>query len=318
MASVAEEIASGVADEGARGRPAGAAAAGAARVRGLRGVLAWVVREPFFQFIALGAVLFAVSEYLDYRSNTPRIEITAAEVEGIRNNYRLQYGVSPTEDQLRSLVDEFIREEVYYREALRLKLDENDEIVRRRLVQKFEFLQQDLGTLEEPTDDSLEAYYRAHQKNYESPERLTFSHVFFSVDRMNESEARARAERALATLEAEVARGVTRAPELGDSFPGAVDYPSVTLTQVRRAFGSSGLSDEIFSTVPGRWSGPLRSGLGWHLVYVSAHEPARIAEFASVRETVRRDYLAAEREARNAAEFERLKQHYRIVRESGT
>jgi peptidyl-prolyl cis-trans isomerase C len=303
MAGAAVEVA-GVGTS--RGAVRGQALAGLSRV------LRFVVREPFFQFFALGALLFLVSEYLDYRANTPRIEITAAQVEGIRNNYRLQYGVPPTDEQLRSLVDQFIREEVYYREALRVKLDENDEIVRRRMVQKFEFLEQDLGAPPEPTDEFLEAYYRSHEKNYETPERLTFSQVFFSVDRMSDREARARAERVLATLERNL---VARAPELGDAFPGPVDYAGVTPTQVRRAFGSSELSEEIFKVELGRWSQPLRSGLGWHLLYISLREPAHLADFASVRETVRRDFLEGLREERNAAAFERLKARYLIVRE---
>jgi peptidyl-prolyl cis-trans isomerase C len=275
----------------------------------LRRSVGWAAREPFFQFIVLGAALFAVSEYLEWRASVPSIEITGAQVEGIKNNYRLQYGTSPTPEQLDTLVDQFTQEEVFYREARRLKLDEDDEIVRRRLVQKYEFLQQDLGTPNDPSDADLQTYYRIHTKNYEVPERLTFSHVFFSVDRSNDGDARARAERVLASLNREA---LTRAPDLGDSFPGVVDYAGATPTQVRRAFGSSELSDEVFKAAPGRWSGPYRSGFGWHLVYVATHEATSVAPYEAAREAVRRDYIDALREARNAQSYETLKKHYRI------
>jgi parvulin-like peptidyl-prolyl isomerase len=278
----------------------------------LRRSIGWVVREPFFQFVALGAMLFAASEYLEARSNFARIEISRAQVEGIKNNYRLQYGASPTAEQLNALIDQFVKEEVFYHEALRLKLDQDDEIIRRRLVQKYEFLQQDLGTPQDPSEADLRAFYQLHTKHYEIPERLTFSHVFFSIDRSNDDGAKARAVRALAVLDRE---GVTRAPDDGDSFPGAVDYAGATPTQVRRAFGSSSLSDEVFKIAPGYWAGPFRSGFGWHLVYVATHEPAGVAAFDDVRDAVRRDYVDAERGTRNAEALERLKAHFTIVRE---
>jgi parvulin-like peptidyl-prolyl isomerase len=285
----------------------------AGRTGWLRGFLGWVIREPFFQFIALGAMLFAVSEYLEARSNFARIDISHAQVEGIKNNYRLQYGASPTAEQLNDLVDQFIKEEVFYHEALRLKLDQDDEIIRRRLVQKFEFLQQDLGTPKDPSEAELRAFYRLHANNYTIPEHLTFSHVFFSVDRNGDEAAKARAERALAALNQQ---RDTRAPDGGDSFPGAVDYAGATLTQVRRAFGASTLSAEVFNVAPGHWAGPFRSGFGWHLVYVTAHESAGVATYDDAQGAVLRDYLDAERGIRNAEALETLKKHFTIVRES--
>jgi peptidyl-prolyl cis-trans isomerase C len=272
----------------------------------------WISREPFFQFIALGAVLFALSEYINTRQSTPHIVLTRMEVAGIENNYRLQYGASPTAAQLQSLIDRYIQEEVFYREALKLKLGDNDEIVRRRLVQKYEFLEQDMDAPQPPTDVELKAYFESHEKQYQTPERVTFSQVYFSVDRAGEAAAEARATRALELLEA---RRVTRAPEFGDSFPGEVDYAEVTATQVRRAFGSSALSKELLEISPGHWAGPFRSGLGWHLVYVTTHEPASLPTFEEARDRVERDYIDSARAARSAAAYARLKARYVIERE---
>jgi peptidyl-prolyl cis-trans isomerase C len=283
-----------------------------ARVRWVRRLIGRIARETFLQFVALGGLLFAASEYLEARANFARIEISRAQIEGIANNYRLQYGASPTVEQLNALIDQFIKEEVFYHEALRLKLDRDDEIIRRRLVQKYEFLQQDLGTPKDPSEADLHAFYQLHAKNYEIPERLTFSHVFFSVDGSSDDAAKARAERALAALNQQ---GVARAPESGDSFPGEVDYAGATPTQVRRAFGSSTLSEEIFKIAPGLWAGPFRSGFGWHLVYVAAREPAGVAAYDDAKDAVMRDYFDAERGARNAEALETLKKHFTIVRE---
>ena len=272
----------------------------------------WISHEPFFQFIALGALLFAGSEYINTRESTPHIVLTRMEVAGIENNYRLQYGASPTAAQLQSLIDRYIQEEVFYREALKLKLGDNDEIVRRRLVQKYEFLQQDMGAPQSPTDAQLKAYFESHEGQYQIPERVTFSQVYFSVDRAGEAAAQARALRVLKLLEA---RGVTRAPELGDSFPGAADYAEVTPTQVRRAFGSGSLDDELFELSPGHWAGPFRSGLGWHLVYVTARASASLPGFDEARDRVERDYTDSARATRSAEASARLKARYAIERE---
>jgi peptidyl-prolyl cis-trans isomerase C len=271
-----------------------------------------IAREPFFQFVVLGALLFTVSEYLEGRSNLSRIEISRAQVAAIASDYRLQYGASPTAEQLSDLVDQFIKEEVFYHEALRLKLDRDDEIVRRRLVQKLEFLQEDLGIAGDPADADLHAFYQAHAKNYAIPEKLSFSHVFFAVDGSSDDQAKIRAERALGALNATRA---VRAPQLGDSFPGLYDYAAVTPTQVRRAFGSSALSDELLNVVPGTWAGPFRSGFGWHVVYVASHEPGGVAAFDDAKDAVKRDYLEAQRALRNAETLETLKKHFVIVRE---
>jgi len=95
-----------------------------------RGLLARAVREPFLHFIVLGALLFGLGEYLEARANFSRITITRDAVAGIITNYQLQYGITPAGQQLDSLIDQYVREEVFYHEALRLGLDRNDEIIR--------------------------------------------------------------------------------------------------------------------------------------------------------------------------------------------
>jgi hypothetical protein len=170
-----------------------------------------------------------------------------------------------------------------------------------------------LGTPQDPIEADLQAFYRAHRKSYEIPERVTFSQVFFSVDRSSDDDAKARAERALVVLNHQ---GTRRAPEYGDAFPGgATDYARATPPQVRRAFGSGSLSEELFKIAPGHWAGPYRSGFGWHLVYVNANEPADYASYVDAADAVRRDFIDAERGKRNFEALDALKKHFVIVRE---
>ena len=270
------------------------------------------VREPFAHFIVLGALLFAFNEHLQARANFSRITVTRDAVAGIITNYQLQYGITPAGEQLQTLIDQFVREQVFYHEALRLGLDKNDEIISRRLVQKYEFLQQDLGIAREPSDAQLLAYFNAHAAQYQVPAKITFTHVYFSPDTRGEDAAHDAAQHLRTQL---VASGASRAPPQGDPFPGSTDYAALTQPDVARVFGSGELTEQIFKLPAGEWSPPLHSGLGWHLVFVNAVQPARVAPFEEVAAAVRRDYMDAERSRYDAEAFAKLKQSFTIVRE---
>ncbi len=135
-------------------------------------------------------------------------------MEWLRQNWTRQWNRPPTLSELEGLVEAHIREEVYYREALALGLETDDTIIRRRLVQKMEFLSEDLALLGEPPEEALRAFFEAHAEDYRVPPRLTFSHIYFNLDRRGES-ARRDAERALSALQA-LASPPLSAPERGD------------------------------------------------------------------------------------------------------
>jgi hypothetical protein len=271
-----------------------------------------LLREPFVHFVLLGAALFFVSHYLEERSRFTRITITREQVQGIAENYRLQYGGLPSVQQLDALVNNFIREEIFYHEALKLGLDADDEIIRRRLVQKYEFLQQDLATPAQPTEAQLLDYYHGHLDQYRRPPTLTFTHVYFSPDGRGENGAREAAQAVASSLNL---RGLTRAVDAGDRFPGPYDFTALSQDELGRVFGKEGLAQSIFDVEPNHWSQPLRSGFGWHTVHVSAHEPGRQAVFDESRDDVRRDYIQDERDRRNAETIAKLRKTFAVVRE---
>lgn len=286
----------------------------AAPSRPLWGAARWraLLSEPFLHFLVLGAVLFGVNQYLEVRSRFTHITITPEIVQGIAENYRLQYGSLPTQERLDALVEARIREEVFYHEALRLGLDQDDEILRRRLVQKYEFLQQDLDIVADPSEQTLRAFFDANQQRYQLPSTVSFSHVYFSADTRGEQGARADAARIASVL---AQRGVSRAPDEGDPFPGPTDFAGVSQEELGRVFGREGLASGIFALTTNRWSEPIASGLGWHVVYVNSQQPARSASFAEVRDVVRRDYLEAAQAKRNDEAYARLKRGFVIERE---
>ncbi|MDR3415226.1 MAG: peptidyl-prolyl cis-trans isomerase [Nevskia sp.] len=272
-----------------------------------------LLREPFLHFVLLGAVLFEAGQYLQGHPERYRIVQGRAQLDELVRNYARQYGSAPSPAQLHALAEHALQEEIYFREALALNLDRDDQIVRRRLVQKYGFLQQDLFVPKEPDEAQLQAYYRANAARYAAPARRSFSHVYFSPDAGGEVQARQRALRALEALRAQP--GLARAPELGDRFSDLYDYAGVDAADAGRLFGQSELAQALFAAPVGQWSGPYRSGYGWHLLYVSDEQAARQPPLAEVRERVHADYLDGERQAGDAAAYARLLAKYHIVLE---
>ncbi|HEX4241575.1 MAG TPA: peptidylprolyl isomerase [Steroidobacteraceae bacterium] len=275
------------------------------------GPLRRVLSEPLAHFVLLGAMLFALDRAVEEHARFSRIAITQDRIDRIADNYRRQFGDSPSSPQLQALVDKYIDEEILYREALKLGLDREDEIVRRRLVQKYEFLQQDLSAPQRPTDAELEDHYREHAARYRVPARVTFTQTYFSTDLRGDQGAR-RAAQALASRLNR--RGITRAVEQGDRFPGPDDFTALSAEELLRVFGEGTLTRGIFDVQAGRWSAPLRSGYGWHTVYVTAREPDRQAAFAEVRDQVERDYIESMRTMRNARALASLRAQFTIER----
>lgn len=266
--------------------------------------------EPVVQFLLLGALLYGAS-VLHARLNDPKqIVIGAADVARLGQRYAQQFGVAPSPSQLEWLIGRHVRDEVLYREGLALGLGETDEVVRRRIVQKMEFLSEDEGPVAAPTIAELRAFYDAHAERYRSPVRVSFTQLYFSPDRGGEAAARERAAQALARLQSRPGSEAA-----GDPFWDREHLEHADRLEIERIFGRGELAARIFELPVGRWSGPLRSGLGWHLVRVEAQEAPRLAPLAEIEPELRSDWQDAQRTERKRAALGRLMQGYRIVRE---
>ncbi len=176
-------------------------------------------RDPLIQFVLLGAVLFGVYAFASdafKKDESRRIQIGEAEVALLAAGWERQWRRPPTEQELRSLVDARVREEVLYRAALAVGLDENDMVVRRRMVQKMEMLTQDLALLADPTDQELRTFFQENPDDYRLPPRIGFSHVYFNADRRGSS-ATQDAQAVLADIQGQSPQPRS-APGRGDRF----------------------------------------------------------------------------------------------------
>ncbi|MDH3882045.1 MAG: hypothetical protein OES64_10875, partial [Desulfobacteraceae bacterium] len=143
-------------------------------------------KEPLLHFLVIGVVIFAVFSIANKEEAAVggnKIVVSSAETERLSDAWSKRMNRPPTEIELQGLIEAFIKEEVYYREALALGLDQDDTIIRRRLMQKMEFLSNDLAELDQPDESALNKYFLENQEKYRLPAQISFTHIYFSIDK---------------------------------------------------------------------------------------------------------------------------------------
>ncbi len=279
-----------------------------------KGVVGRVLREPLLHFLLAGAAVFGVHAWLHpesyARDASHRIEVTQDDLSQIAVGWLAQGRPAPTPDEMRSLVESRVREELLYREALALGLDQGDTIVKRRLAQKMEFLFEDLSALREPTSAELETWFAEHSTQFIQPARATFRLLYFSPDRRGDR-ARDDATHALGQL-ANASADAPAAAALGDPFMFQDFYGDRSYEDVAKSFGPV-FAESLFGLAPGAWRGPIQSGYGWHLVFVDTLVPARTPAFEEVASDVRAAWQAQQRQEIQQRALADLKSRYEIV-----
>jgi hypothetical protein len=260
-----------------------------------------------------GAAIFAVAHVVqNVRAPAERQIIVDEELQRrIVERNQAQSGITPGREQLERLVEEYIDDEVMYREAMRMGLDREDEIVRRRLIQKVQFLQRDLAAAPKPGESELRAYYAAHPQLFTSPASVTFEQLYFNADRGSWAEAEARAGHAYEQVE-RVTTTSLKPPD--DAFPFQIPTGDLTRVEAGRLFGDMPIVDALFSAAEGQWSAPVRSAFGWHLIKVVHRRVSSTAPFDEMRGEVEAAYLQEQATATERRELEALRARYQVLR----
>lgn len=293
---------------------AGERSPAAARAFDSSRVKRWL-REPLFHFIVIGVALFVVYSLVAPRAprtSSNRIELTTDDLNQLQMSWAAQWQRPPTPDEMRGLIDERIRQEILFREGIALGLDQGDEIVKRRIAQKMEFLAEDVSTVSTPTAADLKAWFDKNASRFSLPGLITFRHLYFSPDTRGQK-AKDAAARALAQLSGNSAA----TPVSGDRFMFQDYYADNSQEQVAKVFGSQ-FAESIFKVKTGVWQGPIESGLGWHLVRIEALAPGRVPAFDEIDSSqVKSAWLADQRAESKRQSFEVLKRRYEVVLPAG-
>lgn len=269
------------------------------------------LHEPLFHFLALGAGLFLLFGLVggSNEGRTDRIEVSATQVELLAEGFARTWQRPPTPQELNGLVENHIRDEIYYREALAMGLDRDDTIVRRRMRQKLEFLTDDIMAAVEPAEAELRTYLSEHQEKFKVAGRVTFEQIYFNRDRRGDAAVNDAEEllRRLQTNGANVDPGT-----LGDSLLLPAEYDDVSEDEVVSRLGRQ-FAESLDELPIGRWVGPIESGYGLHLVLIRHRQPAEVPAFDDVREIVEREWRADRRVEAKEAFYQGLRGRYEVI-----
>jgi len=272
-----------------------------------------LLREPLLHFMLIGAALFVGYAYLkpDVGVGSPhQIALTVDELAQLEILFESQWHRPPTPEEFFRMVETKVRQEVLYREALAMGLDKNDEIVKRRMAQKMQFLAEDVAAAHEPTTEELSAWYANNSDKFALPSRVSFRHLYFSPDRRG-AQAYDEALGALAKLAGQPEDSKLTEP-LGDRFMFQNYYADQTPVSLAKDFGPQ-FAMAVSKLTPGSWQGPIESGYGWHLVYVDSLIPGRVPAFEEIEQDVKTAWLGAQKEAAWKKAYEEMRAKYTLL-----
>jgi len=270
-----------------------------------------MLKEPLLHFLLLGAALFGAYAVLNRNQPAAQNEIlvSAGQIETLAATFTKVWQRPPNAQELKAQIDQYVKEEMLSREAIALGLDKNDTVIRRRLQQKMEFLAEDFAAASDPTEAELADYLAKHPDQFAEEPRFTFRQVFLSSDKRGEN-LRADASQLLADLKKQGSD--TDIAELGDSTLLPPDLADASQRSVVAQFGSE-FTRALAKLKLGEWSGPIQSGYGMHLVFVSQRSEGRVPALDEVREQVRRELMNERRQAANRKFLDALLNKYPVV-----
>jgi hypothetical protein len=269
--------------------------------------------EPLIQFLVIGAAIYGAYAWLgtpeeDFRDTT--VHVDSNRINAFISEWESRWNRPPTGEELDSLIQSYIREDILYRQAVDMGLNEDDPITRRRMAQKLEFLTGDLAMMVQPEEGELEEYFKQNQEVYREPDLLTFSQVYFDPD-SREASTLSDAEEVLALLKL---AGVPDPETLnaGDQNMLQSYFQSASVFDVSRLMGT-GFAESVAKLEAGEWHGTVLSGFGVHLVYVYEHIVSPMPKLEDVKDDVLQNWHVEQREEFNMEFLEGLKQRYEIV-----
>ncbi len=266
---------------------------------------AQALREPLVHFLIAGLLIFLIyGSFAGATSATDRrISITEDQVKRLATQWAQTWQRPPSPTELDGLIRDYIKEEIYYREAIRLGLDQDDLVVRRRMHSKMEFLATAEAENMTATDAELQAWLDKNPAKYAADPVYSFEQVFVRSDD-GADQAVARAKVLLKSLTA--GARTSGAPV---SLPASLEAASVF--EISRQFGEE-FAAALKALPVGAWSGPVNSGFGLHLVRITRASASKSPKLADVRRQVENDWRSATRDAREAEAYQKLLDSYDI------
>jgi hypothetical protein len=262
--------------------------------------------EPLAHFALVGVALFVLYQAVSPNvSSTRTIVVTEQTIATLAQRHAAVWMRPPTAAELRALVDAHIRDEILYREGVAMGFNRDDEVIKRRVLQKLEVFSEETSALGPPTDVELNAYLQENAASYATPPIVDFQQVMFDPARRG------------AGLEADIDAAMTKLRDgadphtLGDSTLLPIRSIAVSRVRLAREFGSE-FAEDVVALPVGSWQGPIGSGFGVHIVRIDNRIEEQAAKLADVRALVERDWEHERRTKSGEAFYQNLLKDYDV------
>lgn len=281
-----------------------------------------LVREPLLHFLVLAVILFVVHDAMSHGREVedPRTIVVDRDALLTFIQYRIKafdqeaaagYLDTMPPDSVDKVIQDYIREEALAREAIELGLDQNDYVIKRRLIQKLDYIARGFtDSLFEITEEDIRQYYEENREDFYIQPRITFTHVFFSADERGEDMALKLAGEALQTVREE---GVEfeNAGRYGERFLYGLNFVERSHALITSEFGQE-LAEDLFALEPSQseWQGPFLSRHGAHLMLVTKVEQGRYPTLEDVRVSVEQQATRAISDARTREATQQIVDSY--------
>ena len=255
--------------------------------------------KKLLAFFSIGLVIFVLDILFEDLSDDKTIVIFDSELNGLIDTWTNQVGREPNENELNGIINQLVDEEILYREALKLGLDKNDIIIKRRLSQKIGFLKQE--EVKMPSAEEVEEYFKNNQSTYLVPKKYTFTHVYFNTDK----DGKNRALKALSLWK--------KNDELpyGDPFLLGKNFSLKTSKEIARSFGEN-FSNDVDGASVDDWAGPYESSYGSHLIFVSSVVEERVPELKQIGSLLISDIQMQQKEDNFKLYLDNLRNEYEV------
>jgi PPIC-type PPIASE domain len=273
-----------------------------------------ILSEPLLHFLLLGVAIFAAHGLLNkgFDEDREKIVVSQGQIAAMTEGFARTRQRAPSQEELDGLIRDRVQEEAYVREAQALGLDKDDLIIRRRLRQKMEFVSEGLAAPAEPSEAQLQAYLTANAAQFGTESRFSFRQVYLNPQRRGVNLER-DAERLLAGLNQQGAE--SRIADSGDAIPLGPAFDKASSREVASLFGEK-FAAALGELAPGRWQGPVESGYGMHLVFLSARDAGGQPRLELVRGTVRREWMQAQQREASGKFRQSLLRKYEVTIEA--
>jgi peptidyl-prolyl cis-trans isomerase C len=259
------------------------------------------LREPLVHFLIGGVLVFLFFAWRGTEADpeSRRIIVSEELVTQLTARFEQTMQRAPSQAEIDGIIRDHIKEEVYAREAMRLGLDADDSVIRRRLRAKMEYLARAEAEAVVPDDATLQAWIDKNPARYAADAEYSFDQIYLGSDTNNENAVRS------------ALRAGQDWSRLGAPISLVQSMESATASEIKTAFGEQFASAQA-GLKTGEWSAPVQSGFGYHLIRVRKASAKTKPQLATIRQRVGNDWRAATVADREAKAYQALLDGYTI------